>query len=116
MEVWVNDEKARIGLQYQYGPNCKYDYTFILNEGKEEWADKEEELSQPSIRSVWKMPLRKGVELIRKMSMEIARNPTIPISEKQKKFLHWISKLEQLIDKAVHALVEEVNSWEILAY
>ena len=45
MEVWVNDKKVRIGLQYQCNHNYKYDYTFILNEGEEEWVNAEEELN-----------------------------------------------------------------------
>ncbi len=36
MKVRVNDEKARIGLQYQRNYNCKYDYTFMLEKGEEE--------------------------------------------------------------------------------
>ena len=88
MEVRVNDEKVRIGLQYQRSHNCEYDYTFILSEiAEEEWADAEEELSQPSIRSVWRMPLSKGAELIRKMSGETVGDPMASISEKQKKLL-----------------------------
>ncbi len=35
IEVQVNDEKARIGFQYQRSHNCEYDYTFMLNEGEE---------------------------------------------------------------------------------
>ncbi len=45
MEVWVNDKKARIGLQYQHTYNCEYDYTFILNIEEEEWVDIKEMLS-----------------------------------------------------------------------
>ena len=49
-------------------------------------------------------------------TVEQVTDPKAPISEKQKKLLHQISKLEQLMDDAVHALVEEVNSRGILAY
>ncbi len=35
MEVWVNDEKAKIGFQYQRIYNYEYDYTFMLNEREE---------------------------------------------------------------------------------
>jgi len=41
---------------------------------------------------------------------------TAPITEKQVRLLHQIFKLEQLIDNAVHALVEEVNGWGTPAY
>jgi len=56
------------------------------------------------------MPLSKGVKLIKKISNESARDPKVLIIEKQVKLLYRISKLKQLIDDAVHALVEEVNS------
>src|SRR6266540_1856335 len=52
IEVRVNDEKARIGLQYQRNCTREYDYTFMINEEEETWTDAEEELSQPSIRPV----------------------------------------------------------------
>ncbi len=55
------------------------------------------------------MPISRGAELLKKMSTEQATDPKAPISEKQVKLLHWISKLEQLMDDAVHALVKEVN-------
>jgi len=35
IEVQINDEKVRIGLQYQHNHNCKYDYTFMLKEIEE---------------------------------------------------------------------------------
>src|SRR6266498_2409386 len=60
MEVRVNDEKACIGLQYQRNHTGEYDYMFMINEEEETWVDTEEELSQPSIRSVWRMPLSRG--------------------------------------------------------
>ncbi len=82
----------------------------MLNEGEEKWANAEEELSQPSIRSVWRMPLSRGIKLIKKMSTKAAKDLTAIIIEKQKKLLYRISKLEQLMDDAVHALVEKVNS------
>ncbi len=45
MEVRVNNEKAKIGLQYQCIYNCEYNYTFILNKKQEDkWADAEEKL------------------------------------------------------------------------
>ena len=50
------------------------------------------------------------------MSNESARDLKVPLTEKQVKLLHWTFKLEQLIDDAVHTLVEEVNSQEITAY
>ncbi len=56
------------------------------------------------------MPLSRDVELIKKMNTESVRDLTAPISKKQKKLLHQISKLKWLIDDTVHALVEEVNS------
>ncbi len=72
IEVQVNNEKARIGFQYQQNHNCKYNYIFMLNEDQKErekvWADVKEKLSQPSIRPVWRMSLSKGVELIKKMN------------------------------------------------
>ncbi len=52
----------------------------------------------------------KGVKLIRKMSSEAAEDSKTPITKKQVKFLHRIFKLEQLMDNAVHVLVEEINS------
>ena len=52
MEVQVNDEKARIGLQYQRNRTGEYNYTFMINEEKETWVDAEEELSQSFIRPV----------------------------------------------------------------
>jgi len=48
--------------------------------------------------------------------MEQATNPKAPVSEKQVKLLHRILKLEQLMDEAVHVLVEEVNSRGIPMY
>ncbi len=60
------------------------------------------------------MPLSKGVELIKKMSTE--QDPKASIIEKQVKLLHQISKLEQLIDNAVHALVKEFNGRRIPTY
>ena len=60
IEVRVNDEKACIGLQYQRNCTGEYDYTFMINEEEKTWADAEEELGQPSIRPVWRMPLSKG--------------------------------------------------------
>ncbi len=62
------------------------------------------------------MPFSKDAELIRKMSTESAEDLTILVSEKQKKLLYWIFKLEQLMDDAVYTLVEEINSQEISAY
>ncbi len=50
------------------------------------------------------------------MSTEVVRDPKVPIIEKQVKFLHQILKLKQLMDDAVHALIEEVNSQGISAY
>src|SRR6266498_4500087 len=70
IEVWVNDKKARIGLQYQRNWTEEYDYTFMINEEEETWADAEEELSQPSIKPVWRMFISRGVELLKKMSTE----------------------------------------------
>ena len=32
IKVWVNNEKVRIGLQYQRNYTGKYDYTFMINE------------------------------------------------------------------------------------
>ena len=49
MEVWVNDKKVRIGLQYQHTYNCEYDYIFMLNEREEEWVDAKEELTKPTL-------------------------------------------------------------------
>ena len=66
----------------------------MINEEEETWADAEEELSQPSIRSVWRMPLSRGAELLKKISMEQATDPKAPISEKQVKLLYRILKLE----------------------
>ena len=66
----------------------------MLNEGEKKWADVKKELSQPLIRPVWRIPLSEGVELIRKMSEESVRDPKAPITEKQVKLLHQISKLE----------------------
>jgi len=60
IEVRINDEKARIVLQYQHNCTGEYDYTFMINEKEETWADAEEELSQPSIRPVWRMLLNRG--------------------------------------------------------
>ncbi len=110
MEVWINDKKAKIGLQYQRSHNCKYDYTFMLNEKEEGQADVKEELSQSSIKPIWRIPLSRSMKLIKKMNTESVKDPTAPISKKQKKLLHQISKLKWLIDDTVHALVEEVNS------
>jgi len=50
------------------------------------------------------------------MSSKLVGDPKASITEKQAKLLYWISKLEQLIDEAVHTLVEEINSQEIPAY
>ncbi len=44
------------------------------------------------------------------MSSEAAEDSKTPITKKQVKFLHRIFKLEQLMDNAVHVLVEEINS------
>src|SRR6266542_1524272 len=62
------------------------------------------------------MLLSKGAEPIRKMNSETAGNLTAHISTKQVKLLYRISKLKQLMDDAVHVLVEEVNSRGIPAY
>src|SRR6266498_5518620 len=62
------------------------------------------------------MPLSRGVELLKRMSMKQATDPKAPISEKQVKLLYRILKLEQLMDDTVHALVEEVNSRKIPTY
>ena len=62
------------------------------------------------------MPLSRGAELLKKMSTEQAPDPKATVSEKQVKLLHQISKLEQLIDDAIYALAEEVNSQGIPAY
>jgi len=35
MKVWINNEKARIGLQYQRNCTGEYDYTFMINEKEE---------------------------------------------------------------------------------
>ncbi len=56
------------------------------------------------------MPLNKDAKLIKMMSSESAENSKVPLTKKQVKLLHQISKLEQLIDDIVYALVEEVNS------
>ncbi len=65
----------------------------MLNE-KKEWANAKEELSQPSIKLVWRMPLSKGAELIKKISSESVRDSKAFITEKQEKLLYQISKLE----------------------
>jgi len=62
------------------------------------------------------MLLNKDAELIKRMCTEMAGDPSTLISEKQMKLLHRISKLEQLMNEAVHVLVKEVNSQGILAY
>src|SRR6266498_1201060 len=62
------------------------------------------------------MLLSKGAEPIRKMNSETAGNLTAHISTKQVKLLYRISKLKQLMDDAVHVLVEEVNSRGIFTY
>ena len=54
----------------------------MLNEGEEKGADTEEELNQLSIRTVWRIPLSKGTELIKKMNTESAGDPTASINEK----------------------------------
>jgi len=62
------------------------------------------------------MPLSRGAELLKKMSTEQVTDPKALISEKQVKLLYRILKLEQLMDDAVHVLVEEVNSRGIFTY
>ncbi len=36
IKVRINDEKARIGFQYQWSHNYEYNYTFMMNEKEEE--------------------------------------------------------------------------------
>ncbi len=62
------------------------------------------------------MLLSKNAKLIKKMSNEISRDPKASIMKKQIRFLYQIFKLEQLMDNAVYALVEEMNSQKIPAY
>ncbi|SRR6266540_5769902 len=62
------------------------------------------------------MPFSKDVELIKKMRNEPAGDLKAPLNEKQIKLLHQISKLEQLMDDTVYALVEEVNNRETPVY
>ncbi len=62
------------------------------------------------------MPLSWSVELLKRISTEPARNSIMSIINKQKKLLYQISKLKQLMNDAVYALVKEVNSWGIPAY
>ena|SRR6266511_4595681 len=55
------------------------------------------------------MPLSRSVELIKKMSSEPMGDPKASITEKQTKLLYRISKLKQLMNNAIYALVKEVN-------
>jgi len=73
-------------------------------------VDTEEELSQPSIRPVRRISLSKSAELIKRMSSELAGDLKVSLTEKQVKLLYLISKLKELMDNAIYALVEEVNN------
>ena len=67
MEIRVNNEKTRIGFQYQCNYNCKYDYIFILNEdSEEEWANIKKELGKSSIKTVWRMSVNKDAVMVEK--------------------------------------------------
>ncbi len=68
----------------------------MISEKEEEktWADAKEELRKPSIRPVWRMPLSRRAEFLKKMSKEQITDPKAPISEKQVKLLYRILKLE----------------------